>query len=183
MGVWIEISANLKILHSIFVTPFVGVWIEIVNIVFVLLLTGHSLRGSVDWNAVIVSDDKFCIRHSLRGSVDWNILAENVNYTHCMSLPSWECGLKLYQDFHSVRITRHSLRGSVDWNALHIQNNTHYLCHSLRGSVDWNCYKLFCNTVAYCHSLRGSVDWNFCHLTIISCAFRHSLRGSVDWNW
>ena len=49
VGVWIEILAFLKAAMEFSVTPFVGVWIEIDC--FVLLIYfyySHSLRGSVD---------------------------------------------------------------------------------------------------------------------------------------
>ena len=95
VGVWIEISKNYHLrlsipslpswecglkfiqifrnLSSYFVTPFVGVWIEIVTVpAGQWIPTGHSLRGSVDWNSSISVNP-------VRAS---------------MSLPSWECGLK-----------------------------------------------------------------------------------------
>ena len=38
-----------KLLVNIAVTPFVGVWIEILsNLISLLIVSGHSLRGSVD---------------------------------------------------------------------------------------------------------------------------------------
>ena len=49
VGVWIEILFQTASENAVFVTPFVGVWIEI----FMTLITPppttrHSLRGSVD---------------------------------------------------------------------------------------------------------------------------------------
>ena len=57
----------------LFVTPFVGVWIEICI---------HSTQLT----------PKEC--HSLRGSVDWNFYRSMMGYKLTPSLPSWECGLK-----------------------------------------------------------------------------------------
>ncbi len=37
-----------------------------------------------------------------------------INVVASQSLPSWECGLKLYAIILSVSITSHSLLGSVD---------------------------------------------------------------------
>ena len=48
-GVWIEIIALGGILGNAVVTPFAGVWIEIVRcLVFLQSVRRHSLRGSVD---------------------------------------------------------------------------------------------------------------------------------------
>ena len=99
------------------VTPFVGVWIEIVIYLYVaLVLDGHSLRGSVDWNRC---PEKACWKrrcHSLRGSVDWNFYFINRFFLR----------------------HRHSLRGSVDWNSTLVYPISFKEGHSLRGSVDWN---------------------------------------------
>ena len=59
-----------KLLVNIAVTPFVGVWIEVVN-----------------------SFESICIN---------------------TSLPSWECGLKLFKRTQNNKEFGHSLRGSVD---------------------------------------------------------------------
>ena len=49
VGVWIEICVLEKQIVNTDVTPFVGVWIEIQRIGrFLSLSLGHSLRGSVD---------------------------------------------------------------------------------------------------------------------------------------
>ena len=49
VGVWIEIVQTVEIQIRIIVTPFVGVWIEICYNRFIhFLLSSHSLRGSVD---------------------------------------------------------------------------------------------------------------------------------------
>ena len=105
-------------MDKIAVTPFVGVWIEILNpAAFQGGAGGHSLCGSVDWNP-----NKGLASDPSRGS-----------------LPLWECGLKFFKFFagrsaalvtpfvgvwieiHKSAIrtrdsARHSLCGSVDWN-------------------------------------------------------------------
>ena len=49
VGVWIEIISKSSISISKSVTPFVGVWIEISHVAGLWsMIFGHSLRGSVD---------------------------------------------------------------------------------------------------------------------------------------
>ena len=49
VGVWIEILTTQVFLLSVLVTPFVGVWIEISATAFPALRSRcHSLRGSAD---------------------------------------------------------------------------------------------------------------------------------------
>ena len=63
----------LSTAKGIFVTPCVGVWIEIT--LWMARQTGHcchSLRGSVDWNLNAYETINRNRGHSLRGSVDWN---------------------------------------------------------------------------------------------------------------
>ena len=122
----------------------------------------HSLRGSVDWNLLKPQDyEQLASSHSLRGSVDWNMALVASMVVEDVSLPSWECGLKLltYGMAHTrIMVTpfvgvwieiflqrcmillryRHSLRGSVDWNLLIASRMSNRPGHSLRGSVDWN---------------------------------------------
>ena len=54
------------------VTPFVGVWIETLNLAYRAMLPCHTLRGCVDWN---------------NGTAD-------INGSIIVSHPSWVCGLK-----------------------------------------------------------------------------------------
>ena len=72
-------ECGLKFIFYIFgacligVTPFVGVWIEIVSIwKRTDHQKSHSLRGSVDWNRHAMVCFEIPAGHSLRGSVDWN---------------------------------------------------------------------------------------------------------------
>ena len=95
VGVWIEILWRQWNWHSYCVTPFVGVWIEMMKLItYGKKCTRHSLRGSVDWNRIREQFKEMSERHSLRGSVDWNMVTVfRLLVTNC-----------------------HSLRGSVDWN-------------------------------------------------------------------
>ena len=79
----------------LFVTPFVGVWIEIcIHSTQLTPKECHSLRGSVDWNSFGEQFYSNKVGHSLRGSVDWNFYRSMMGYKLTPSLPSWECGLK-----------------------------------------------------------------------------------------
>ena len=98
VGVWIEIIRNLQKELEKYVTPLVGVWIEIAMLLEWLKVRGsHSPRGSVDWNKKNMRLYYPMYRHSPRGSVDWNWWKGNLG-----------CRSKY----------RHSPRGSVDWNSL-----------------------------------------------------------------
>ena len=49
MGVWIEINENIHAESLFQVTPYMGVWIEILQFYFLMNYhIGHSLHGSVD---------------------------------------------------------------------------------------------------------------------------------------
>ena len=101
----------------------------------------RSLRGSVDWNIIIVAVFVVLPCRSLRGSVDWNASAiPTVRYPNVapfagawieialpfcrfscwVSLPSRERGLKYRKTEATPTLgNRRSLRGSVDWNSMH----------------------------------------------------------------
>ena len=99
------------------VTPCVGVWIEIVRFpVTRSCIVCHSLRGSVDWNAISYTE-KSC-----------RLVTPCVGVWIEMLYISWFPGLTY----------RHSLRGSVDWNLAAGSYSSADAGHSLRGSVDWN---------------------------------------------
>ena len=92
VGVWIEIVFEFLFCSKISVTPFVGVWIEITKDCF------NSMSNQVTpfvgvWIEILREKDK-------------------IHYP--LSLPSWECGLKLTFTTICIHIFRHSLRGSVD---------------------------------------------------------------------
>ena len=119
-GVWIEIIFNLQLYHwHEKVTPFTGVWIEI--------YFPPNFRRWIYWS--LPSREcglKFfhhnqpyipALRHSLHGSVDWNDTVKLCFFLFRWSLPSRECGLKLaIKDSQGSASLGHSLHGSVDWN-------------------------------------------------------------------
>ena len=67
-------NMSVLVLNRIYVTPCMGVWIEIgILPSFILWWWSHSLHGSVDWNylwSYTFLHRQQC--HSLHGSVDWN---------------------------------------------------------------------------------------------------------------
>ena len=91
-GVWIEILPSGYTTLAQNVTPFAGVWIEI------MLLPG-------DGNAVVSLPSREC---GLK--LDDDMIAG----TGELSLPSRECGLKSRYTAADSLHTGHSLRGSVD---------------------------------------------------------------------
>ena len=160
---WIEIWRALSYPPLSSVTPYAGVWIEILALLcFSISAIGHSLRGSVDWNRITrnfiqainvtpyagvwieirstlikarllkmslptrecglkYTECKCCNElwtgHSLRGSVDWNVIVAVILNVGLRSLPTRECGLKYRKrTTRVIRNSGHSLRGSVDWN-------------------------------------------------------------------
>ena len=146
-GVWIEMAHPYTYRHCLSVTPFAGVWIEIVLPVYSNdHRCCHSLRGSVDWNALICGGGEEKEGHSLRGSVDWNLYLIN----------------KLDKQIS------HSLRGSVDWNTRKASKDARNRVTPFAGVWIEICDRPTWTEVLHRHSLRGSVDWN--------CVFAVSLR-------
>ena len=129
-----------------------------------LTAPSHSLRGSVDWNTIIVANSQNMICHSLRGSVDWNIVYKALNKCIITSLPAWECGLKCLNKKNYVKKNHVTPCVGVWIEILKFDTSSlEKLGHSLRGSVDWNCqWKYILSSHLRSHSLRGSVDWNLC---------------------
>ena len=188
------------------VTPFVGVWIEIVSSsISCVVAKRHSLRGSVDWNfpAGDVSASPCC--HSLRGSVDWNRIFQHLLRCRKTSLPSWECGLKYFncsfllycskslpswecglKSFFIVFVIM-ALPSLPSWECgLKLNTDLRSLLWRMQSLPSWECGLKFRRDgywdIRIGHSLRGSVDWNK-YRNIYKRPFkRHSLRGSVDWN-
>ena len=118
VGVWIETSIPMS-WHKIWnVTPFVGVWIE-------------TCLHPGDFSAYILSH------------------------------PSWVCGLKLISlecltSFHKV----------TPFVGVWIETRTSVFIggddksHTLRGCVDWNIALVLSVLCLPSHTLRGCVDWN-----------------------
>ncbi len=139
LGVWIEITErSWKWLRRI-VTPFLGVWIEIVYCILCgWRYCSHSLLGSVDWNNPRLTRKLMEVRHSLLGSVDWN------------GIDGKSLGVNV----------GHSLLGSVDWNFAYAVRSI----SRVPSLPSWECgLKL--------PAIPADADWN-----------SHSLLGSVDWN-
>ena len=117
---------NCRCSWRYYVTPLVGVWIEIPVATFnAKACKGHSPCGSVDWNPSNNQYNYQTYRHSPCGSVDWNsdsvvsksvhrvtplvgvwieIKSGNLLCNALKSLPLWECGLKCIQLHQSYQI-------------------------------------------------------------------------------
>ena len=80
---------------ALIVTPFVGVWIETSKWKKPSVsISGHTLRGCVDWTPSCSNENAVLRRHTLRGCVDWNL--SRSQYLACNAC--------------------HTLRGCVEWN-------------------------------------------------------------------
>ena len=184
MGVWIEIGMTvlLKVLKN--VTPFMGVWIEILcgGVLWLRIMSHplwvcglksplkilqychhscHTLYGCVDWNGrkVAVNFNNVC--HTLYGCVDWNSQISVMFLSLSPSHPLWVCGLKY---FH------------------HLWIMIPEACHTLYGCVDWNKARSVWPAARCCHTLYGCVDWNLQSALLLAKSLRHTLYGCVDWN-
>ena len=151
----------------LYVTPFVGVWIETDEkkvIAFCELShpswvcglkpfarlelaekPSHTLRGCVDWNGLQMCKDRAKHSHTLRGCVDWNSIVNFIIYS----------------------VNRHTLRGCVDWNFIDGKLANRLIRHTLRGCVDWNYIGLFVLSCNLRHTLRGCVDWNYLYFQML----------------
>ena len=161
VGVWIEISGGPLRCSLRNVTPLVGVWIEIsYELPYRGQAHSHSPCGSVDWNIVTNAEHNRRTCHSPCGSVDWNDVFEDIPTISVVSLPLWECGLKLICLF-LVRL-RNCVTPLV---GVWIEILSKYLQqHPLWSLPLWECgLKLHINSfllTIVCHSPCGSVDWN-----------------------
>ena len=81
-----------------------------------LFLASHTLRGCVDWNHVHYSRQNGRNRHTLRGCVDWNDQLGMQAVPALKSHPTWVCGLKQIVRLDVQTLFGHTLRGCVDWN-------------------------------------------------------------------
>ena len=161
-GVWIEIVNEKEDFEEKYVTPFAGVWIEIANVPMALGgATGSLPSRECGLKSVYRSSDKSNLR----------------------SLPSRECGLKFANTVHGYILllvtpfagvwiemeqrrkqltisSRHSLRGSVDWN-IDVRISIHLPKQSLPSRECGLKFTKWDKLVEQDgHSLRGSVDWN-----------------------
>ena len=99
-----------------FLTPLVGVWIEISkSLGWRACLWHHSPCGSVDWNK---THNMMLTGNLLTPLVGvWiEILSTHGSFPLSISLPLWECGLKSQKKRKSLMKNCHSPCGSVDWN-------------------------------------------------------------------
>ena len=161
MGVWIEIKICFKSSSLVLVTPCMGVWIEII------LFMGMCIDSQVTpcmgvwieilWLVVLLST---IYRHSLYGSVDWNTFKSFGSSDMILSLPVWECGLKLeltIKIFWKKQVT--PCMGV--WIEIELDGSSGIKYASL---PVWECglkyMEHFSLTKNLCHSLYGSVDWN-----------------------
>ena len=167
------------------VTPFTGVWIEILRSRLITALNeSHSLHGSVDWNTKPTTGYEVSPSHSLHGSVDWNSVDNRI------------LGIS---DFS------HSLHGSVDWNDWRQGNWEIYtvtpftgvwieivagaLVGAIRQVTPFTGVWIEINlTGIITSSAQASLPSRECGLKLyrLSCRWcvtaGHSLHGSVDWN-
>ena len=95
MGVWIEISPNIKTGVFCAVTPYMGVWIEIVKFDTELV----RLMSLPTWECGLkyfYTHLIFLITHVTPYMGVWiEISAPSLLFfSSSMSLPTWECGLK-----------------------------------------------------------------------------------------
>ena len=125
--------------EAIYVTPLVGVWIEITSLPLAFItFVWHSPCGSVDWNRAIenLAFDQTC--HSPCGSVDWNKRRTSQIERTCVTplVGVWIEILKYVRT--SIQSLRHSPCGCVDWNLDIIRDGWRVSRHSPCGSVDWN---------------------------------------------
>ena len=140
----------------------------------------RSPRGSVDWNSKKFLDVRHLICRSPRGSVDWNLYAI-YSLVKEVSLPTWECGLKLKVLTLVVHVLSRSPRGSVDWNF----ERAYLLARS----------NVAPHVGVWIETIRISFDfWSFESLPTWECGLKpfarflflsllsRSPRGSVDWN-
>ena len=85
-----------RVLNFLLVTPFAGVWIEMI---------------------VPVSSLKTSICHSLRGSVDWNNTYHVINqFNYVTPFAGVWIEILWIEEAYEIMDEGHSLRGSVDWN-------------------------------------------------------------------
>ena len=128
----------VKLMPLIWVTPFVGVWIETVTILLSV-------------NCAIVTPFV-----GVWIETQYDIASKSFTKSH----PSWVCGLKPSSLRRKPRCIGHTLRGCVDWNCCLCTYASACWGHTLRGCVDWNIVSQPNGIAFLSHTLRGCVDWN-----------------------
>ena len=109
-------AASVISLYSMMSHPAWVCGLKHVNIIVNPISRGHTLRGCVDWNLLLLTNHYILLSHTLRGCVDWNISSPH----------------------ESKNSIRHTLRGCVDWNRFIWVKSYSPASHTLRGCVDWN---------------------------------------------
>ena len=140
VGVWIETLSVKHIAFRILVTPFVGVWIETI----ILVNNRLTLRVTPFVGVWIetLKDHPYTKKTLVTPFV--GVWIET--YKKKKNFPK-----NLVTPFVGVWIeTRLSQRCPLSEG-----------CHTLRGCVDWNYYREYRKSSRAGHTLRGCVDWNF----------------------
>ena len=104
------------LITAIRVTPFVGVWIETLYQRLSVSISGHTLRGCVDWNFPPFLNGQKHLESHPSWVCGLKLFADDKRCRVCVSHPSWVCGLKLKCIKKVNPRSRHTLRGCVDWN-------------------------------------------------------------------
>ena len=147
--------------HHLFVTPFMGVWIEILWCYRVHnARSGHTLYGCVDWNKLCKILSWLLASHTLYGCVDWNHISKVCTNGAYQSHPLWVCGLKSFLSLSPVH-----------WQMSHPL----WVCGLKYVSLD-------ADSMLVSHTLYGCVDWNHAGAARSSASISHTLYGCVDWN-
>ena len=138
VGVWIEIVAVLCLTFLLAVTPFVGVWIEMTISFGICVISKQSLPS---WECGLKYVKRAFFKRKGKVTPFVGVWIEisfcRIAWVICWSLPSWECGLK-----YSKRRISSSPQNVTPFVGVWIEIfnvaflSLSYLCHSLRGSVD-----------------------------------------------
>ena len=114
VGVWIETIENLPSSISLDVTPFVGVWIE----------TNHRLHyhpplpSHPSWVCGLKQAAGYSAAGSGKSHPSWvcglKLIVRRIGMLNDVSHPSWVCGLKHEGCGRDCRYPGHTLRGCVD---------------------------------------------------------------------
>ena len=182
VGVWIETIYEDDSIRSQEVTPYVGVWIEtIITCCFIITMQSHTLRGCVDWNITNIFNFRYrCVTPYV------GVWIETMNTETLIKIREVTPYVGVWIETHdTVHCPEHHrshptwVCGLKLWMVLRTILNR---SHTLRGCVDWNSGKESGISGSYCHTLRGCVDWNSLTTLKVDKPNSHTLRGCVDWN-
>ena len=163
------------------VTPYAGVWIEMVTTNSVAVTYCHSLRGSVDWNKWEKCFFKLFLVTPYAG-VWIEIQPKQVAKFLERSLPTRECGLKLFSvqsEVHNHDVTPYA--GVWIEIMKKVLQNTWQMVTPYAGVwIEIHRSKSKRNRVRSLPTRECGLKYLL--KEIHSAKPRHSLRGSVDWN-